>query len=192
MAKEKQSEQQPELNLNDINLSGQDLLKVLALFQTQNAQVLADALAKLQPGYQSPEQKQFQEQAKKQMQEIQINKLRTKKRQQRYCDHEIGQSGNRRSGEGAFCGLRLPTGETIGVCQYCQMVISSANPEHQKFFKKMNGTVAESGQVSGLLDPLNAQLARLSPDHRARVLELRAQYFVDKEQPKTLEEEEIF
>jgi len=35
----------------------------------------------------------------------------------------------------SFCGLMLPDGELIGICQYCQLKVSSRNPDHAKYFK---------------------------------------------------------
>jgi len=196
MAKTNEAPKDPQTqesapNLEAINVSGGDLLKLIALLQKDNAQVLADALSKLQPGYQSPEQKQFQEQLRQDQRNIQIATLRAKKRSQRFCEHEVGQTGRHRNGEGAFCGLKLPTGEVIGVCQYCQMVISSSNPEHARYFRKLNGTVAEAGQAEGILDPVKAQLARLSPDQRAKVLASRAEFFASESSKEPTNDDDL-
>lgn len=196
MAKDKEVKEQEQTqaaspNLDAINVSGADLLKLIALLQKDNAQVLADALSKLQPGYKSPEQKQFEDSAREAQRNIQIATLKSRKRQQRFCEHEVGQTGRHRNGEGAFCALKLPTGEMIGVCQYCQMVISSANPEHQKFFRKVNGTPAEAGQAEGLIDPVKAQLARLTPDQRAKVQAARAAYFAQESAKELVTDDEL-
>lgn len=185
----KEKEEKP--NLNELNVSGADLLKVIALLQKDNANVLAEALAKLQPGYKSPEAKAYEEKLREDQKNIQITQLRNKKRQQRFCGHEVGQTGKTKNGEGAFCCLKLPTGETIGVCQYCQMVISSANPDHQRYFQKINGTVAVSGQAEGMIDPIKAQLARLTPEQREKVMESRQKYFITESNKQVLEEEEL-
>lgn len=196
MTKEKNDESNLNPNLNgDVNISVPELIKLLSSLQTQssreNAQALAEALSKLQPGYRSPEQKAFDVKLREDQRNIEINKLKARKRRQRYCEHEVGMLGRHRNGEGAFCCLKLSTGEMIGVCQYCQMVISSANPEHQRFFRKANGTPAEAGQAEGLIDPIKAQLARLSPDQRERVLEARAKYFASEASRENVEEEEL-
>jgi hypothetical protein len=193
MAKEKETN---EVDLNaPISLTAGDLLKLFTTLSTQssekNAEVLATALAKLQPGYKSPETKEYEAKLREDQKNIQINQLRNRKRQQRFCGHEVGQTGRYKNGEGAFCCLKLPTGEIVGVCQYCQMVISSANPEHQKFFQKTNGTVAQSGQVEGLIDPIKSQLARLTPEQRERVMESRAKYFAVESVKQIAEEDEL-
>jgi len=193
MAKEK--EVSTDLNLDNVNVSAKDLLTIIGLLQQDNSKSLAEALSaaleKLQPGYRSPEQKEFDNKLRGDQRNIEIMKLKNNKRRQRFCEHEVGQSGRHRNGEGAFCGLKLPTGEMIGVCQYCQMVISSANPEHQKFFRKINGTPAEAGQTEGILDPVKAQLARLSPDQREKVLKARAEYFAQDAAKELITDEDI-
>jgi len=192
MAKEKEANNQEAApNLGAVNVSGEDLLKLVMLLQKDNAQVLAEALSKLQPGYKSPEQKQFDEQLRQDQRNIQIATLKSKKRTQRFCEHEVGQTGRHRNGEGAFCALKLPTGEMIAVCQYCQMVISSANPEHYKYFRKVGGTPAEAGQTEGSLDPVKAQLARLTPDQRAKVVAARTEYFAAESAKELVTDDEI-
>ncbi len=163
-----------------ITITAKDLLQLFAQMQQQqiaasNAQT--EAISQLSPHYKSPEQKEFSEQARAQQRQQQIFVLKNKKRQQRLCQHEIGQTGRKRLGEGAFNMLKLPTGEIIGVCTYCQMVISSINPDHTKFFQQAGGTMAESGQLTQYVtDPIKAQLARLGPDERARVVASRDRY----------------
>jgi hypothetical protein len=190
MAKDK------EIDLSQpITLTAGDLLQLFTKMQEQQLQASTaqtEAISQLSPRYVSPEQKQFTEQAKEQQRNIEIFKLKNKKRQQRLCEHEQGQTGNRRSGEGAFNLLKLPTGEIIGVCTYCQMVISSVNPDHQKFFRKAGGTAAESGQLTQyIVDPIKAQLARLGPDERARVILSREKYMSTAAAVADLEDEVI-
>ena len=190
MAKEK------EIDLSQpITLTGQDLLQLFNRMleqQTLASREQAEAITKLSPSYQSPEQKAFNEQAREQQRGIEIFKLKNKKRQQRLCEHEQGQTGSERNGKGAFNMLRLPTGETIGVCTYCQKVISSANPDDQKFFRKAGGTMAESGQLTQyIVDPIKAQLARLGVDERARVIAARERYMATAVATVDLEDEII-
>lgn len=188
MAKEKDK----EFDLTSTAMSTADILQLFAALQRDNAATMAEALAKLSPQYVSPEQKAFQVTARKAQKEIEINKIKARKREQKYCDHESGQKGKNRNGEGAFFGLKLSTGETIGVCVYCQGVISSINPDHQKHFRKINGTVAEAGQFSGLTDPIKSQLARLNPEERERVIETRAKYFATNPVEKEIEDDITF
>jgi hypothetical protein len=195
MPREKETNESQDLNA-PVSISAADLLKLFTTLSNQssekNAQVLSEALAKLQPGYKSPEAKEYDAKLREDQKKIQITILRNKKIQQRMCEHEVGQTGRHRNGEGAFCCLKLPTGEMIGVCQYCQMVISSTNPEHQRFFRKANGTPAQSGQSEGIVDPIKAQLARLGPDQQAKVLEARKKYFATEATKESFEEEEVF
>jgi len=175
MAKEKEATPvTPDLDA-PVTVSGADLLNLITMLQNNNAKSIAEAFEKLSPNYKTPEQKAFNEKLRGDQRNIEIFKLKNRKRQQKFCDHEIGQTGRKRLGEGAFNMLKLPTGETIGVCTYCQMVISSANPDHTRFFKKAGGTLAEAGQFN-LNDPIKAQLARLGDDERKRVLEARAKH----------------
>src|SRR5579859_6598014 len=114
MAKEKE-EQKIDLS-QPITLTAQDLLQLFAQMQQQQAQASnaqAEAIAQLSPHYVSPEQKEFQKQTREQQRQQQIFVLKNKKRQQRLCQHEIGQTGRKRLGEGAFNMLKLPTGEII-------------------------------------------------------------------------------
>jgi len=141
----------------------------------ENAKVLAEALEKLSPRYVDPKQKENIEAGKQALRDIELFKIKNAKRQQAICEHEQGQTGSKRLGEGAFCLWKASTGEVIGICTYCQKVISSTNPLHEKYFRKRGGTLAEAGQ-STLNDPIAAQLARLSPDDREKVKKLRAEY----------------
>ena len=173
-----------------------DILQLFAKIQQDNskatetqAKVLAEAFAESRKPYVSPGQEENVKNQREAQRKIEIFKIKNLKRQQALCEHEIGQTGRKRLGEGAFNMLKLATGETIGVCSYCQMVISSANPDHQKYFRKAGGTVAEAGQFT-CADPIKAQLARLSPDERAKVLAAREKFFA--ETPKDEVEEDIY
>ena len=180
---------EPQVDLNQtVTVTAGDLLQLFAKLQAdaqesaknQN-QALITGLKELSPHYVPPGQEENRKQQREAQRKIEIFKIRNQRLNQKNCDHEVGQTGRKRNGEGAFCGLKLCTGETIGVCMYCQKVISSADPEDQKYFRKINGTVAQSGSLSdGVIDPVKAQLARLSPDKRAKVIASRAKYFAEK------------
>jgi len=198
MAKEKDisaTNAAENLNLETANLSAKDLLTLIGILQKDSSKSLAEALGtaleKLQPGYKTPEQKEFDAKLREDQKQIELNKLRAAKRRQKFCEHEVGQTGSHRNGMGAFCGLKLPTGEMIAVCQYCQMVISSANPEHQKLFRKLNGTPAESGQTEGLMDLEKAQLARLTPDQREKVMKSRKEYFAKQDTVEVITDDDL-
>jgi hypothetical protein len=170
-----------------VTLSVADLLTVIAKIQAdnaealaksgeRNAEVLSSSLEKLSPSYKTPGQKQNEQQLKQASREGELNKIRMKKRQQHFCDHEIGQTGRKRLGEGAFFPMKMATGEVIAVCCYCQKVISSINPKHEKFWKKVGGTMGEAGQISGLNDPIEAALQRLTGDEQDAVRKSRLEY----------------
>ena len=196
MAKDKETAQ---LDLTQtINISAGDLLQLFAKIQQDAAnaakdqnKALVEGLEKLSPSYISPGQVENAKNQREQQRKIEIFKIKNLRRQQKNCQHEVGQTGRKRLGEGAFCGLKLPTGETIGICQYCQMIISSENPEHQKYFRQINGTVAHSGQADGITDPIKARLARLSEDERAKVIASRAKYFAENPKDELEEDEDL-
>ena len=187
MAQEK-TKQEPQVDLNQtVTVTAADLLQLFAKLQQDAAnsakdqnQALITGLKELSPHYVPPAQQQNIENQRKAQRKIEVFKIKNLRRQQANCDHEVGQTGRKRNGEGAFAGLKLCTGETIGVCFYCGMIISSLNPEHQKFFRKINGTVAQSGLIEGISDPIKAQLARLSEDEQKRVVASRAKFFAEK------------
>lgn len=194
MAKEK------EIDLNQpITLTTGEMMQLFATFQ-QNAasaaeqqnKALVEGLKQLSPHYVAPGQEENIKQGREAQRKIEIFKIKNLRRRQKDCEHEVGQNGRKRLGEGAFCGLRLCTGETIGVCQYCQKIISSANPEHQIFFRKINGEVASSNQITGLIDPQKAQLARLGEDERIHVLAVRAKFFAESIKETVEDEEEVY
>lgn len=196
MAKET-IKQDPQVDLSQtVTVTAADLLQLFATLQqnaaesskTQN-QALIDGLKQLSPHYIPPGQEENIKQQRAAQRKIEVFKIKNLRRQQRNCDHEVGQTGRKRNGEGAFAGLKLCTGETIGVCFYCGFVISSINPEHQKYFKKINGTVAQSGQIEGMSDPIKSQLARLSEDDQKKVLASRSKYFSEKPAEEELDED---
>ena len=193
MAKEKEAQVDLE---QTVTLTAGDLLQLFATLQQNQAdqaknqnQALIEGLKELSPHYLPPGQEENAKAQREAQRKIEIFKLKNAARQKKYCRHEVGQTGRHRNGDGAFCGLKLPTGEVIGVCMYCQKVISSANPDHQKFFQQINGTVAEAGQTSGIADPVKAQLARLGEDERKRVLAAREKYFLEAPAKEELEED---
>lgn len=172
----------PDVDLSaPVTVSGADLLALFVQLQQQQAKqaaesnkVLAEAFAESRKPYKDPGNEANLAESRKQIRQIQLNILRSNKIAQKNCPHEQGQKGNRRSGEGAFAALKLPTGEAIGICTYCFKTISSADPRHAKYFQKLGGSMAESGQFM-LTNPLEAQLARLSPDEREKVMKARSE-----------------
>jgi hypothetical protein len=176
-----------------VTLTAGDLLQLFAKIQQDNAKageaqakVLAEAFAESRKPYVDPGQEENLKNARKQMRQQQLNQLRSAKLQQKNCEHEQGQTGDERNGKSAFHFLKLPTGEWIGICSYCRKVISSTDPRDARFFQKKSGRPAEAGQFM-LTDPIEAQLARRSPDERAAVLKARE----EAPKPITLDEDEV-
>ena len=173
-------EKQVEVDLDQtVTLTAGDLLQLFAKIQQDNAKageaqakVLAEAFAESRKPYVDPGQEENAKNARKQMRQQQITMLRNQKLQQKLCEHEQGQTGDERNGKSAFHFLKLPTGEWIGICSYCRKVISSVDPRDAKFFQKKSGRPAECGQFM-TSDPIEAQLARRTPDERAAILKAR-------------------
>ena len=194
----KEVKAEPVFNLDTpLAITGSDLLKLFAQIQQNQQAAAADqnqalitGLEKLSPHYVPPGQEENIRNQREAQRKIEIFKIKNLRRQQKNCQHEVGQTGRNRLGEGAFCGLKLSTGETIGVCQYCQKVISSLNPDDQKYFRQINGTVAQSGQTEGLLDPINAQLARFGEDERKKIVAAREKYKSERVEVE-LEDEDL-
>lgn len=171
---------EPTVDLSQkVEISAGDLLQLFSkLIESQNksqegqAKALADAFQEARKPYVDPavaaNQKAINEQSKKQ----QLAKIASEKNQQDNCPHEQGQTGDDRNGKSAFNFLKLPTGEWIGICTYCRKIVSNLDPRDQRFFVKRSGRPAESGQFS-LQNPVEAALARLTPDKRAEVIKAR-------------------
>ena len=149
-----------------------DQAKAMTDAGSKNAEVLASSLEKLSPHYKTPGQVENEIQLKGASRKVELDKLRNAKRLQHNCPHLVD---NGRSQTGAFFGLKLFTGEVIGICCYCRKTISSLNPKHEQFWKKINGTIGEAGQVSGLSDAVEVGLSRLVGDDYDRVKKNRAE-----------------
>ena len=171
---------EPSVDLGQkVEISAGDLLQLFSkLIESQNksqesqAKVIADAFQEAKKPYVDPKaeanRKAINESSKKQ----QLAKLAGEKIQQDNCPHEQGQTGDDRNGKSAFNFLKLPTGEWIGICTYCRKIVSNLDPRDQKFFVKRSGRPAEAGQFA-CQNPIEAALARLSPDKRKEVLAAR-------------------
>ena len=119
---------------------------------------------------------------KKSLREINLQRLRLLKKNQDKCPHLTGQDYHPGVGPGysrnlwyAFSFLKLPTGEVVGVCKYCQKRISSIDPADKELFQKTfthtNEIMAESGQFLKK-DKIQVfgQLARFTPEDQTRIL----------------------
>ncbi len=170
----KEKETAPEVTLNSADLLAL-ILKIQqdsAESQRKSNELLAQALQDSRKPYVDPKQEENRLASNKTLRDIEHNKLRRATAMQAACEHEQGMTGDERNGKGAFACLKLPTGELIGVCMYCQKVISSVNPKHGKYFRKKSGRVAEAGQFM-LNDPIESALARLTEEDKAKVRRFR-------------------
>lgn len=131
--------------------------------------------------------------------------LKRQKDQQNFCEHRYGSgpggtsyrfSGNVRNS--GFCYLKLPTGETIGVCLACQKLISSTNPEDEKFFTTLNkqyATVVMPESIQADIpedEKFFAQIARLPAEEQKRITKLtlaslRTQISKEKDEKATIQ-----
>ena len=80
------------------------------------------------------------------MRALEIERIKNRQKYQNECNHYMNNTGVPCIKEYyAFHCLKLSTGELVGVCPYCQLVISSLNPEDHKYFLHDPNKLAESG-----------------------------------------------
>lgn len=165
------------IDLNQqVTLSAQDLLNLFQQMQqnqSKSQKELVEAIIESRKPYVDPGQEENQKQAKEQLRKQELQKLNNARAKQRNCPHEQGQTGDERNGKSSFNFLKLPTGEWVGICTYCQYVASSLRPSDAKFFQKRSGRPAESGMPIIPDDPIQAQLSRFSPDEQKTILKER-------------------
>lgn len=119
-------------------------------------------------------ERQFREQSR----QIELDLIKARKARQTQCYHAKGGglvfSSSRNN---AFCFLKLPTGEVVGACLYCQKKISSIDPRDREIFTdalaKCKTTIPESGQYLDHLDAtdkLFKQLTRFTPEEKEEII----------------------
>ena len=96
---------------------------------------------------------------------------RNRKWAQDSCLHVKGLGGQEPGSASAFWIHRSDTGETIGVCSFCQRVISSLNPDDQRFFAMKGSNVPSQAGQRAFLDPIKAMTARFSEEERKKIIE---------------------
>jgi hypothetical protein len=94
------------------------------------------------------------------------------RRAQDNCPHVKGLAGQRPGSESSFWIHRLDTGEVIGICSFCQKVISSLIPEDQKFFALKGDNAPSGAGQRAFLHPIQAMTARF-PEAERKVIEDR-------------------
>lgn len=93
------------------------------------------------------------------------------KRIQDNCPHKKGLGGQTPGDDSAFWIHRTDTGETIGICSYCQKVISTLIPEDAKFFAMKGANVPSSAAQRNFLNPIKALTARFPEEERKQITE---------------------
>lgn len=140
---------EPKLSLGDLSALVSAVAAAMKTASAEQASVLAHAFAESRKPYVDPLQEENQRNMQEQMRRQARDQRLAKIAEQDSCPHLQGSSplsaettGNKSS----FCLLRLPTGETIGVCSNCQKVISDRHPKHLVYFRKKGGNeLASSG-----------------------------------------------
>jgi hypothetical protein len=91
------------------------------------------------------------------------------RRAQDSCPHVKGLGGQEPGSASAFWIHTTDTGETIGICSYCQKVISSLIPEDGKYFAMKGSNSPSAAGKRSFWDPLGAQVARFGHDDREKI-----------------------
>lgn len=94
-----------------------------------------------------------------------------RKQAQDNCPHVKGLAGQRPGSESAFWTHRLDTGETIGICSFCQKVISTLVPEDRRFFAMKGDNAPSSAGNRAFLNPIKAMTARFPEEERKEIEE---------------------
>lgn len=91
------------------------------------------------------------------------------KRIQDSCPHVKGLAGQRPGSESSFWLHRLDTGELVGICSFCQKVISSLKPEDQKYFALKGDNAPSAAGQRMFINPVKAMAARFPEDERKEI-----------------------
>jgi hypothetical protein len=105
--------------------------------------------------------------------ESEIQRIKRRKDRQIQCGHRKSETGIHVNGTLAFHFLKLPTGETIGVCPYCQKIISDIDPSDKKWFSQPTDIANRAESIQFLPDDddkLFKQLTRYTPEEKDRIL----------------------
>jgi hypothetical protein len=92
-----------------------------------------------------------------------------KKFAQDSCPHVKGLGGQEPGSTSSFWLHTADTGERIGICSFCQKVISSLVPEDAKFFAMKGSNVPSAAGVRAFLDPVAAMTARFPAEQRKAI-----------------------
>lgn len=99
-----------------------------------------------------------------------------RKQAQDNCPHVKGLAGQRPGSESSFWIHRLDTGEVIGICSFCQKVISSLKPEDQRFFALKGDNAPSGAGQRAFMNPIKAMTARYPEAERIEIEERLAKY----------------
>lgn len=94
----------------------------------------------------TPEELRLKLQMAAKIRETEYKRISLVETQQKECLHFNGMTGSSIGHNYAFHCLKIGE-EIIGVCPYCQLKISSKNPDHIQYFKKIRqASIAETGK----------------------------------------------
>lgn len=99
-----------------------------------------------------------------------------RKQAQDNCPHVKGLAGQRPGSESSFWIHRLDTGEVIGICSFCQKVISSLVSEDQRFFALKGDNAPSGAGQRAFLNPIKAMAARFPEKERKEIEERLSNY----------------
>lgn len=136
---------------------------------TSTLKPLIEAIIESRKPYVSEESKKNDEAFRKAAREAAQATKRNLKLIQDGCPHVKGLGGTEPGSSSSFWIHRLDTGETVGICSYCQKVISSLNPADQIFFRKAGNNSPSSAGQRQFFDPLKAQTARFSEEEKEEI-----------------------
>ena len=132
---------------------------------------LVEAIIESRKPYEAPGIKTNRDLQREMDRQQQLALERNKKWAQDSCPHVKGLGGQEPGTASAFWIHRADTGETIGICSFCQKVISSLNPEDQRFFALKGSNVPSGAGQRNFLDPIKAMTARFPEEERKKIIE---------------------
>lgn len=133
---------------------------------TSTLKPLIEAIIESRKPYIDPRAIENEESFRKAAREAAEATRRNLKINQDHCPHVKGLGGTEPGSSSSFWIHRLDTGETIGICSFCQKVISSLVPEDQSYFRKAGNNSPSSAGQRQFFDPLKVQTARFSEEER--------------------------
>ena len=170
----------PKETEEQITLTPDELKKIIAEAVKTQAQPdttsmfkeLVQAVIESRKPYVAPGQEENEKMLRQANREQQQAIIRNKRAAQDNCPHTVGLAGQKPGDDSSFWIHKLDTGETIGICSFCQKVISSLVPEDQRFFALKGSNAPSSAGQRQFLYPITAMTARF-PDEEKKAIKER-------------------